>query len=51
LWINLTIFDRAASRLRLADVRELTLTDPDVEAAADVFGLRVVPRTGPGASA
>jgi RES domain len=45
LWINLTVFDRAASRLRLVDVRELTLDDPDVEAAADLFGLRVVPRT------
>jgi hypothetical protein len=42
LWINLTVFDRAAPRLRLVDVRELTLTDADVEAAADLFGLRVV---------
>jgi len=42
LWINLTVFDRAAPRLRLVDVRELTLTDPAVEAAADLFGLRVV---------
>jgi len=42
LWINLTVFDRAASHLRVVDVRELTLDDPDVEAAADLFGLRVV---------
>ncbi|HET7618350.1 MAG TPA: RES domain-containing protein [Vicinamibacterales bacterium] len=42
LWINLTLFDRAAKRLRLSDVRELTLDDPVVIEAADVFGLRVV---------
>ncbi len=42
LWINLTVFDRAASRLRLVDVRELTLSDPAVEEAAEWFGLRKV---------
>jgi hypothetical protein len=41
LWANVTVFDRAARRLRLADVRELTLDDPDVLEAAEFFGLRV----------
>jgi hypothetical protein len=41
LWANITLFDRAASSLRLADVRELTLEDPIVLESADFFGLRV----------
>lgn len=41
LWINVTVFDRAAPRLRLHGVRELTLDDAAVVEAADVFGLRV----------
>jgi hypothetical protein len=39
-WINVTLFDRAASQLRLASIRALTLEDPTVVEAADVFGLR-----------
>jgi hypothetical protein len=42
-WINVTLFDRAASRLRLAAVRPLTLSDPIVGDAADFFGLRALP--------
>lgn len=41
-WVNVTVFDRAAARLRLIDVRELTLDDPAVVEAAEFFGLRVV---------
>ncbi|HJQ85819.1 MAG TPA: RES family NAD+ phosphorylase [Candidatus Binatia bacterium] len=40
LWANVTIFDRAASRLRVRAVRELTLDDPYVVRAADFFGVR-----------
>jgi RES domain-containing protein len=42
-WINVTLFDRAASRLRLQSVRALTLADPVVVEAADFFGLRTLP--------
>jgi hypothetical protein len=42
-WINVTLFDRAASRLRLHEVRALTLEDPTVMEAADFFGLRAMP--------
>ena len=42
LWANLTIFDRAAARLHLHDVHELTLGHPTVAEAADLFGLRIV---------
>ncbi len=42
LWANLTVFDRAAPQLRLQEVRELTLDDPIVAEAADLFGLRKV---------
>lgn len=42
LWMNITLFDRAAKRLRLSDVHELTIDDPVVIEAADLFGLRVV---------
>jgi hypothetical protein len=40
-WANLTLFDRAAPLLHLADVHELTLDDPAVIEAADVFGMRI----------
>jgi hypothetical protein len=43
LWANFTVFDRAAPLLRLREVRELTLDDPAVIEAADLFGLRKVP--------
>jgi hypothetical protein len=36
------LFDRAATKLRLRSVRALTLDDPAVTEAADLFGLRVV---------
>ena len=39
-WINVTLFDRAASRLRVRAVRALTIEDPVVVEAADFFGLR-----------
>lgn len=38
-WANFTIFDRARTTLRLADVRRLTPGDPAVAAAADFLGL------------
>ena len=42
LWMNVTLFDRAATKLRVRSVRALTLDDPAVIEAADLFGLRVV---------
>jgi len=39
-WINVTLFDRAASQLQMRSVRALTLEDPIVVEAADFFGLR-----------
>ncbi len=42
LWANVTVFDRGASKLRVDDVRALTISDPAVLEAADLFGLRVV---------
>jgi len=42
LWANVTVFDRAAARLRLIGVRELTPDDAAVVEAAEFFGLRVV---------
>jgi RES domain-containing protein len=42
LWADVTLFDRAARMLRVRTVRPLTLADPVVLEAADVFGLRVV---------
>lgn len=42
LWTNVTLFDRAASALRLLEVHELTLDDPVVVDAAEMFGLRLV---------
>ena len=42
LWMNVTVFDRAAPELRLVSVRPLTIDDPAVVEAADFFGLRTV---------
>ena len=39
---NVTLFDRAASSLAVQSVRALTIDDPVVVEAADVFGLRTV---------
>jgi hypothetical protein len=39
LWANFTLFDRAGPRLRLQDVRTLTLEDGAVVEAADYLGL------------
>jgi RES domain len=41
LWMNVTIFNRAAPRLRVVEVRELTLEDPAVVDAANRFALQV----------
>ena len=40
-WLNLTLFDRAAARLNVADIRLLALDDPVVLDAADALGIRV----------
>jgi hypothetical protein len=40
LWTNVTVFDRAAARLRMVSLRPLTVNDPAVVEAADFFGLR-----------
>jgi hypothetical protein len=39
LWANFTVFERAARRLRVKDVRELTVDDPAVVEAAELMGL------------
>jgi hypothetical protein len=39
LWANFTVFDRAATALRLADVRRLRMDDRDVAEAADLLGI------------
>jgi hypothetical protein len=39
LWPNVTVFDRAARRLRLREVRTLELGDAPVREAADFLGL------------
>lgn len=39
LWLNYTIFDRARTSLRLAEVRRLTPADPAVVAATDFLGM------------
>jgi hypothetical protein len=39
-WTNVTLFERAASRLRVRTVRALGLDDPTVVDAAEFFGLR-----------
>jgi hypothetical protein len=41
LWLNVTLFDRAATQLRVRSVRALNVEDPAVMEAADFFGLRV----------
>lgn len=41
LWANFTVFDRAAPRLALREVRELTLEDSALLEAADFFALRL----------
>jgi hypothetical protein len=41
LWTNVTLFDRVVPKLRLAGIRTLTLDDPALLQAADLFGLRV----------
>ena len=41
-WINVTLFDRAASSLAIKSIRELTPGDPLVVEAADFFGLRTM---------
>lgn len=41
LWANVTLFDRVTPKIRLAAIRELTLDDPVLLQAADLFGLRV----------
>ena len=43
LWINVTLFDRAASQVQLRSIRALTLGDPAVIEAAELFGLRALP--------
>jgi hypothetical protein len=44
LWMNVTLFDRAAAELRVHSVRALAVDDPAVVEAADLFGLRVTPQ-------
>ena len=39
-WLNVTLFDRAASALRLASVHALDVAGEEIAAAADVLGLR-----------
>jgi hypothetical protein len=41
LWLNVTLFDRASSALRLVSVRALGVDDEAVAVAADVLGLRL----------
>ena len=38
-WINVTLFDRVRTSLRLAGLRALTLEDPAVTAATDFLGM------------
>ena len=40
-WLNVTVFERAASMLRLVSVRTLVVADDEIAAAADVLGLRL----------
>ncbi|HEX2442547.1 MAG TPA: RES domain-containing protein [Vicinamibacterales bacterium] len=42
VWINVTLFDRGASRVRVRSVRALTIEDPAVVEAAEFFGLRAL---------
>ncbi|HTM33548.1 MAG TPA: hypothetical protein VL263_19685 [Vicinamibacterales bacterium] len=41
LWANVTVFDRAGPKLRLAALRALTLDDPAVSDAAQFFAMQV----------
>ena len=41
LWLNVTLFDRAAAGLQLRSVRALTLDDRIIVEASDFLGLRV----------
>jgi hypothetical protein len=41
MWMNVTVFDRAAPSLRLIGAGELTLGHPALLEAADLFGLRI----------
>lgn len=41
LWMNVTVFDRAARALEVIDITPLTLEHPSLLAAADFFGLRI----------
>ena len=41
VWVNVTVFDRAAPSLALKTVRALTLEDPALLEAADFYGLRI----------
>lgn len=41
LWVHVTLFDRAASRLRVRGIRALTIDDPAVLEAAGRFNLHV----------
>jgi hypothetical protein len=38
-WLNVTLFDRAASALRLVSVRALDIADDEIAAAAEFLGL------------
>jgi hypothetical protein len=40
-WLNVTLFNRAGSALRLASVRALDVADEEIVAAANLLGLRV----------
>lgn len=39
LWMHVTVFNRAAGKLRVRDVRALTVADPAVAEAAQRFGM------------
>ncbi len=43
-WSHVTLFDRAARRVRLTDVRALTLADPSLVEAAQFFAMQIGPR-------
>lgn len=40
-WLNVTLFDRASSALRLVSVKELEIADEEIGAAAEFLGLRL----------
>jgi hypothetical protein len=40
-WLNVTLFDRAASALRLVSAHTIAVEDEEIVTAADVLGLRV----------